>query len=114
RNGNPISGETSSTIEVSQGGTYFLEIQVGDCPIFSNELVISGGAAGEITIDPGENITISEGQSITVTASGGDSYEWFNPSDELISSTASVTIDAVGIYTLTAVSDGCEITRTIT
>src|SRR5690606_3287271 len=49
RNGNAINGESSSTLEVSQGGTYFLEIQVGDCPIFSNDLVISGGAAGEIT-----------------------------------------------------------------
>lgn len=114
RNGNPVSGETSSTIEVSQGGTYFLEIQVGDCPIFSNELVITGGAAGEITIDPGENITISAGESITVTASGGDSYEWFNSSDELLSSSASVTIDAGGIYTLVATSDSCEIVHTIT
>ncbi len=114
RNGNPVNGETSSTIEVSQGGTYFLEIQVGDCPIFSNELVISGGAAGEITIDPGEEITISTGESVIVTASGGDSYEWFNSSDELISSTDSVTINTGGIYTLTATSDGCEITRTIT
>lgn len=114
RNGNPVSGETSSTIEVSQGGTYFLEIQVGDCPIFSNDLVISGGAAGEITIDPGEDITISAGESVTVTASGGDSYEWFSPSDELISSSASVIIDAAGVYTLIATSDSCEITRTVT
>src|SRR5690606_12624589 len=99
RNGNPVSGETSSSIEVSQGGTYFLEIQVGDCPIFSNELVISGGAAGEITIDPGEDITISAGESVTVTASGGDSYEWFNSSDELLSSTESVIIHTGSIYT---------------
>src|SRR5690606_868668 len=89
RNGNPVSGETSSTIEVNQGGTYFLEILIGECPIFSNELVISGGAAGEITIDPGENITISAGESVTVTASGGDSYQWFNSSDQLINSSAS-------------------------
>lgn len=114
RNGNPVNGETSSSIEVNQGGTYFLEIQVGECPIFSNELVISGGAAGEITIDPGEEISISAGESVTVTASGGDSYEWFNSSDELISSSASVTIDVAGIYTLIATSDSCEITRIVT
>lgn len=114
RNGNPVSGETSSTIIINQGGTYFLEILIGECPIFSNELVISGGTASEITIDPGEDITISAGESVTVTASGGDSYEWFNSSDELISSSASVIIDAGGIYTLIAISDSCEITRTIT
>src|SRR5690606_25584830 len=42
------------------------------------------------------------------------SYEWFNSSGELISSTASVIIDTGGIYTLTAISDSCEITRTVT
>lgn len=114
RNGNPVSGETSSSIQVNQGGTYFLEILIGECPIFSNELVITGGTAGEITIDPGEDITISAGESVTVTASGGDSYEWFSPSDELISSSESVIIDIAGVYTLIATSDSCEITRTVT
>ena len=113
RNDIEINGETSPALVINEGGTYFLEVLIGECPIFSNELDFEGGAAGDIVIDPGENIPLGEGESVIVTASGGDSYQWFNQADELISSSDSVTIDAEGLYRLVATTGGCEVTRII-
>ncbi|UOB19286.1 gliding motility-associated C-terminal domain-containing protein [Abyssalbus ytuae] len=113
RNGAVISGENTSSLITGEGGTYLLEILIGDCPIFSNELTIEGGAENEITIEPEGNIFLDDGETVTVTASGGDSYQWFNSDGDLISNTSSVDISEVGTYTLIAVSGTCEIERTI-
>ncbi len=99
-------------IETNQSGTYKLSVSANGCTVYSNEVVVSPVNLESITIDAGENITISEGGSTTITASGGNSYMWYNSETmELLSNSQSITLTEPGQYVLVASINGCEVTK---
>src|SRR5690606_28937580 len=51
------------------------------------------------------------GQTKTITALGGDSYQWFDPKNELIGSASNITIQEEGEYTLVAGVGECQVTK---
>ena len=112
-NGNEFD-TTSTELTVSEAGVYQLSISSDGCPILSNEITISNFDESIIVVDAEENIVFPEGESQTVTASGGTSYEWYDASNALLSSTASVTLELEGDYVLIASVDNCQITKAFT
>ena len=69
------NGNISSYIIVSSAGTYYVIASIGSC---------SDTASATVTIFPNptataaSNVTISQGQSATLTATGGGTYLWSN------------------------------------
>ena len=55
-----------------------------------------------------------EGTSTTVTASGGTTYQCVDAANNVLSDTASVTIDQEGTYMLVATIGNCSVTRQLT
>ena len=112
--GQILDGENTSSIETNESGVYKLEVSAYGCSVSSNDLAINSLDPSLVTIDAGEQITISEGGSATITASGADSYEWYNANTaELLSSNSTLTVTEAGQYVLKASYHGCEITKTV-
>lgn len=112
--GQPMSVENLPILETNQSGSYKLTVTANGCTVYSNEVSVSPINLESITIDAGENITIAEGGSAIVTASGANSYMWYNNETmELLSNTQSLTLTEPGQYIVIATINGCEVVKQI-
>lgn len=113
RNGQSVDSSSSELIATEEG-VYQLSVMTDGCPILSNEITLSRFDESVITVDAEENIIFPEGESQTVTASGGTSYEWYDSQNNLISALSSVTLEQEGGYVLVATIDNCQVSRAFT
>ena len=119
-NGNPINGETQSTLTVTQPDDYSVEITTSNTDQDTDETVNCSNTANFIvtdasfSIDLGGDQTFCEDQPQTITANiqGEDetnaSYSWNTGEDS-----ASIQVDQSGTYTLTASINGCDVTQSV-
>ena len=99
---------TNNSINVAQSGVYTVTA--------TNVEGCSATATANVTVNPlpivviSGNTSICEGGSTTLTASGADAYNWSTGDN-----TASATISAFGIYTVTGTSvAGCSSVASVT
>lgn len=104
---------TESAITVTEEGDYFLVVSFENCTVTSNSLEVALYNMDLITVDSPSDITLILGTSITITASGAQSYEWYF-NDILISDDASIEIEEPGVYTLIATVGECQVTKVFT
>ena len=105
---------TDIALTVTEPGTYQLILDRNGCPLPSNEIVISGLDPELITLDPSGTIVFPESSSRTVTASGGDSYRWYDSNNTELSTSSSVTFTEEGSYVLIATIGNCEVSKNVT
>lgn len=113
RNGQSID-TSSSELTATEEGIYQLSVITDGCPILSNEVTLSRFDESVIVVDAEQEIIFPEGESQTITASGGTSYEWYDSQNNLISSLSSVTLEQEGDYLLVATIDNCQVSRSFT
>jgi len=104
------TGETSPSITVTESGTY--SVTVTDC----NGCEATDEVNISITPDPeanaGEDTLICEGETVTLTATGGLEYTWSNGET---GSTINVNPTTTTIYTVTVNNgNGCEASDDVT
>ncbi|RYH74568.1 T9SS type A sorting domain-containing protein [Flavobacteriaceae bacterium 144Ye] len=104
------TGETTESITVSPSETtiYSVEVFENDCSSIDEVMV----TVNEIpTVDAGSNVTISLGESTTLTAFGADTYLWSTGE-----TTQSITVSPTetSTYSVTGFINGCENTDTVT
>ncbi len=99
---------TSNSISVSQGGVYTVTATDAEgCSATANVTVTVNPLP---TVAITGNSTICQGSSTTLTATGASTYSWSTGDN-----TASVSINAFGIYTVTGTStEGCSNTANVT
>jgi hypothetical protein len=105
---------TTASLEATSPGTYQLVLMREGCPVPSNEIVLNSLDESLVSLNPGDDIRIPEGTSRTVTATGADSYRWFDSNNLEISTSASVSLSIEGAYLLLANIGGCEVSREVT
>ncbi|WBU90659.1 gliding motility-associated C-terminal domain-containing protein [Cellulophaga omnivescoria] len=105
---------TDETLSSTETGTFVLEVLKNGCPLRSNEVVISPLNEDLITLDSADPVILIEGQTKTISANGGTSYQWLDAANVELSTSSSVTITAEGTYTLIAKIDDCEIIKQFT
>ena len=105
------TGETTASIEVSPNVTTIYTVTAfnslgtasdsDDVTVTVNELPI---------VDAGTDVTITEGESTTLTANGADSYLWNTGA-----TTASITVSPTSttVYSVTGFANGCEVTTEV-
>ncbi|MBW8242600.1 gliding motility-associated C-terminal domain-containing protein [Muricauda oceani] len=107
--------DTSSTsLTVTGTGVYQLVITSNDCPLVSNEITISAFDESLLVLDKSKDLIIIEGETQTLTASGADSYEWYDAGNNLISSSSFYDFAEEGEYLLIAYFGTCTVSKVIT
>ena len=105
---------SSESLTVSETGAYELILKEYDCPLTSNNVKISAFDESLLVLDRPKELIIIEGETETVTASGADSYEWYDAGNNLISSQDSYGFQEEGEYLLVASFGTCTVSRVIT
>lgn len=109
-NGTLIPGETSQTIDVTTAGTYTVIGTSGSCNAQDDIIVTFTGAS--FTLDL-QDIAACNGTTVTFDATP---VENISPVDYLWSTgetTAIISTDVYGDYTVTVTANGCSITETV-
>ena len=92
--------ETGSSIVITQPGTYGVTGS-NACGNGTAEIDIIAGVLPDVEITPDGPTALCPGDDVVLTATGADSYEWDN-----LETTASITVDQPGTYTVTG-TNGC-------
>jgi hypothetical protein len=109
---------TSYTPDVSVAGTQYYQVEVisGACTATCNSAIVTVNALPTITTSGG-NVSVCQGFSTTLTATGGSTYSW-SPSTDLNVTSGSVVVStpsATRTYTITGTDDnGCSNTGSVT
>ena len=102
------NASTSNSISVSQSGIYTVTATNAEGCSATANVTVTVNSLPTVTISG--NSTICQGSSTTLTATGANTYSW-STGDY----TASVSINAFGIYTVTGTSaEGCSNTANVT
>lgn len=104
---------TNSSYNATENGSYYLTISLYGCDLSSNIVSVEAIDESILITNYEENIEINEGDEITITVSGVDSYEWYID-NLLVNSTDEMTINEEGEIQLKALLNGCEIIRNFT
>ena len=109
RDGNQINGQTSSTLDVTQPGTYSVTIQQGNCSgPASNSVVVTSTTTPTGTISPA-TAALCGGGSQVLTATGGTSYSWMR--DGVVingQESATITVTESGTYSAVIKNGTCN------
>ena len=106
QNGNPATN--------LQAGTYSVTVSDGECQLIENNISIAN--TGSLNITVSNDTVICLGESVTLTASGADSYTW-SPANGLNTTTGSSVISSTGetvTYQVIGVSGACSDTADVT
>lgn len=113
RDGSVVDSSNES-ITATEVGVYQLRITTHDCPVVSNEITVRAFDESLLTLDRPEELIIVEGETQTVTASGADSYEWFDAANNLLGAQDFYSFQDEGEYLLVASFGNCTVNRVIT
>ena len=113
RNGQVVDS-SSETITATEVGDYQLVIDTGDCPLTSNLITVNAFDESLLSLDRPQDLIIIEGETETVTASGAQSYEWFDSNNVLLGTQDFFSFQQEGEYLLVASFGNCSISRVIT
>ncbi|MEX0315550.1 MAG: gliding motility-associated C-terminal domain-containing protein [Allomuricauda sp.] len=105
---------SSESITATETGIYQLIIKTHDCPVVSNEVTINAFDESLLVLDKPEELIIIEGETETITASGAESYQWFDANNSLLGTLDSYDFQLEGEYLLVANFGNCTINRVIT
>lgn len=89
------NGETATSITVTQPGTYGV-VGTNACGTGNAQVDITLANGPAVVITPDGPTDLCPGQSVTLTASGADSYVWSTQE-----TSASITVDQAGTYSVT-------------
>jgi parallel beta-helix repeat protein len=102
------NGETTQSITISPTSTNTYTVTVSEGSASASDQVIV--TVNSVTADAGQDVTINEGETVTLTASGGDSYIWNNGE-----TTQSINVSPTNTSTflVTVTNNGCEDTASV-
>lgn len=109
-----IIDTTSEEITATEVGVYQLIIRTHDCPVVSNEVTIRAFDESLLALDKEQDLIIIEGETETITASGAESYQWFDTGNTLLGTLDFFNFEQEGEYLLVASFGNCTTSRVIT
>ncbi|WGK65879.1 T9SS type B sorting domain-containing protein [Croceiramulus getboli] len=110
----PISGATQPQLQTNKVGFYSLQVVGNGCTVVSETIEIKPINKDAVSLSPGDAITITEGGSQEVSASGADTYQWFDANNQLLSTTDRYLADTEGSFYVKARLGDCEVVRNFT
>ncbi|NJB87440.1 PKD repeat protein [Lewinella marina] len=102
---------------VSVAGTYTLRTNAPNCPLTSSVVVAARPTPATLVIEAPYNSLTCTVSSIDLTGKSGDAnatYKWYNASNQLLGSSAGLTVTQAGTYRVEATSaNGCVVSKSI-
>ncbi|MBA6154900.1 hypothetical protein H3Z82_19455, partial [Gelidibacter gilvus] len=105
------TGATTESISVSPSSTTTYSVTAYDeSGQYSDTDEVKVSVNAPPTVEAGGNVTINSGDNVTLTATGATTYKWSNGATG-----ASITVSpsTSRTYTVTGISNGCEATDTV-
>jgi hypothetical protein len=96
------NGATTQSITVTQGGNYFVTVTNNGCSSVSNNNTVTVNQTPTAVIIPSGNTTFCQGGFVTLTASGGQNYQWSSGS-----TSAAIIVNQSGNYSVAVTTNGC-------
>jgi gliding motility-associated-like protein len=93
------TGATTPSITVTNAGTYTVTVS-GTCGNPTASTTITSETTPSITVLPGTSVSICQGQSVVLTASGATSYLWSTGA-----TTSSISVNTAGSYTVSSTNN---------
>ncbi len=95
------NSSTNNSIVVSNSGTYDVTFTDGNgCEAVSNSIEISVSDSPTPTISTNGSTTFCEGESVTLTSSGAESYQWSLNEEPINSNSQSIEATVAGAYSV--------------
>jgi hypothetical protein len=110
RDGVKLEGATGATYQATQTGTYTADIITATCSgKASNSSVVSAGTSPTGQITPATGTLCGTGSTLSLSVSGGTSYQWYRDGVKLEGATAATyQATQTGTYTADIISGGCS------
>ncbi|WBX77937.1 gliding motility-associated C-terminal domain-containing protein [Tenacibaculum ovolyticum] len=101
---------------VDEIGSYVLKMSGLGCEKILDPINVVLFDASIVVVTPSEKVVMDEGETVTVTASGADSYIWYQgegTSGTILSTNETLDVDALGFYTVVATVGSCAVEKII-
>ncbi|HEX6916287.1 MAG TPA: HYR domain-containing protein [Chitinophagaceae bacterium] len=108
-NGVNIPGANGQSYTANASGSYTVMVTNGSCTVSSAATVVTVNPIPVVTVSASGPTSFCPSGSVTLTASGADSYSWNTGQ-----TTASITVNQTNSYTVTGSSNGCAATPVTT
>lgn len=106
--GNEIGA--GNTVTVTQPGSYFMTVEFDGCIYSSNTISVDTITTNGITLNTADTITVIQGTSKEIIASGADQYTWYL-NNEIIGTGNHFSVTQAGTYTIIGTIGDCEFTK---
>lgn len=103
-----INGQSGPTIQASGQGTYSVLVNNGACSVEglnTSEITLTSAPTGTITP---ASVTICQGATQTLTATGGTSYEWKRNGTTIPGTSAKINVKDGGTYSVVITNGTCS------
>lgn len=102
------------TLEINEPGEYRMEISGFGCLKELDPITIIPFDDSAVQVTPSEIVVLLSGEATEIRASGAESYEWYEEdSGDLLSTNETVEVNKIGLYSLIARVDDCQVIKTI-
>lgn len=108
-----ISVTDPSSIEVTEIGVYYVTYEGFGCQVNTAQVEVIEFDDTILEVSPSTNAVLTPGETLTLTASGADSYEWYDEAGNLLSTNETLDVTALGTYTVIASVGSCTTQRDI-
>ncbi|CAM1373735.1 Ig-like domain-containing protein [Tenacibaculum xiamenense] len=101
-------------LEVTETGIYKLQIIGAGCVKELDPIEIIPFDDSAVVVTPSEVVVLLSGQPTIITASGAESYEWYeDESGDLLSTNETVEVTEIGFYTVVATVGDCQVNKRV-
>jgi len=101
---------------VDEIGSYVLKMSGLGCEKLLDPINVVLFDESIVVVTPSEKVVMNEGETVTVTASGADSYIWYQGegvSGTVLSTNETLDVNTLGFYTVVATVGSCAVEKTI-
>lgn len=107
KDGELIETQTPISAEVNEAATYTLISEGFGCSV-ENSVEIIDFDASVLEVSPSTTAILLPGEATVLTASGADSYEWFDSNGTLLSTNETLEVSSLGTFKLVGTVGTCR------
>ncbi|WP_420553684.1 gliding motility-associated C-terminal domain-containing protein [Tenacibaculum aiptasiae] len=102
--------------DVTEIGEYVLKMTGFGCERSIDPINVVLFDESVVEVTPSVKVVLNQGQTVTVTASGGENYVWHEGQDDsgtVLSTNETLDVNALGFYTVVVSVGSCRVVKTI-